>query len=65
MVLLAALSPSGALAFGAPNKSPKTIISHLVSAKRLEAYLEAEGLPLEPEGIRVFLVGERNRTGYA
>jgi site-specific recombinase XerD len=46
-------------------KSPKTIISHLVSAKRLEAYLEAEDLPLEPEGIRVFLPAERNRTSSA
>jgi len=43
--------------------TPKTIISYLDSAKRLEAYLAAEGLPLEPPGIRAFLVAERDRAG--
>jgi len=34
------------------SKSPKTIISRLDPAKRLEAYLAAQGGPLEAEGIR-------------
>jgi hypothetical protein len=38
------------------------ISSYLDSAKRLEAYLTTEGLPLEPEGIRAFLITERERT---
>ncbi len=46
----------------AAGKSPKTISSYLDSAKRLEAYLTIEGLPLEPEGILAFLVAERERT---
>lgn len=54
--------PSWKLALDAANKLPKTIISYLDSAKRLEAYLAAEGLPLEPQGIRALLVAERDRT---
>ena len=34
------------------SKSPKTIISRLDPAKRVEAYLAAQGGPLEAEGIR-------------
>jgi hypothetical protein len=56
---LSALLPSWKLALDAAGKSPKTISSYLDSAKRLEAYLTTEGLPLEPEGIRAFLVTER------
>jgi hypothetical protein len=58
MMLLSALLPSWKLAFDAAGKSPKTISSYLDSAKRLEAYLTTEGLPLEPEGIRAFLAAE-------
>ena len=57
--------PSWKPALDAANKSPKTIISYLDSAKRLEAYMAAEGLPLEAEGIRGFLAAERNRTSSA
>jgi hypothetical protein len=60
-----ALLPSWKLALGAASKSPRTINSKLDSAKRLEAYLTTEGLPLEPEGIRAFLVAERERTTSA
>jgi hypothetical protein len=55
MMLLSALVPSWKLALDAAGKSPKTISSYLDSAKRLEAYLTTEGLPLEPEGILVWL----------
>ena len=55
VMLLSALMPSWKLALDAAGKSPKTISSYLDSAKRLEAYLTTEGLPLEPEGIRAFL----------
>ena len=48
-MLLSALLPSWKLAFDAAGKSPKTITSYLDSAKRLEAYLATEGLPLEPD----------------
>ena len=65
MLLLSALLTSWKLALGAANKSPKTIISYPDSAKRLEAYLAAEGLPLEPGGIRAFLVAECDRTSPA
>jgi hypothetical protein len=51
-MLLSALLPSWKLALGAASKSPKTIISYLDSAKRLEAYLASGGLPLAPAGIR-------------
>jgi site-specific recombinase XerD len=61
-MLLSALLPSWKLALDAAGKSPKTISSYLDSAKRLEAYLTSAGLPLEPEGIRAFLVAERGRT---
>jgi integrase/recombinase XerD len=64
-MLLSALLPSWRLALAAAGKSPKTISSCLDSAKRLEAYLTTEGLPLEPEGIRAFLVAERDRTSPA
>ena len=47
MTLSSALLPSWKLALDAANKAPKTISSYLDSAKRLEAYLAAEGLPLE------------------
>jgi site-specific recombinase XerD len=33
--------------------------------KRLEAYIGAEGLPLEPPAIRAFLAAERDRTSAA
>ena len=61
-MLLSALLPSSKLALDAASRSPKTISSYLDSAKRLEAYLTIKGLPLEPEGIRGFLVAERERT---
>lgn len=64
-MLLSALLPSWKLALDAANKSPKTISSYLDSIKRLEAYLAAEGLPLESEGIRGFLAAERDRTSPA
>ena len=48
MMLLSALLPSGKLALDAAGKSPKTISSYLDSAKRLEAYLTTDGLPVEP-----------------
>lgn len=53
------------LALDAAKTSPQTIISCRDSAKRLEAYLAAEGLPLEPEGIRGFLAAERNARPHA
>jgi site-specific recombinase XerD len=64
-MLLSALLPSWKLALDAASKSPRTISSYLDSAKRLEAYLTTEGLPLEPEGIHAFLVAERERTTSA
>jgi site-specific recombinase XerD len=64
-MILAALLPSWKLALDAANKSPKTIISYLDSVKRLEAYLAAEGLPLESPAIRAFLAAERDRTSPA
>jgi hypothetical protein len=48
MMLSSALLPSWKLALNAAGKSPKTISSYLDSAKRLEAYLTADGLPVEP-----------------
>lgn len=57
---LTALLPSWKLALDAANKSPKTITSYLDSVKRLEAYLAAEGLPLDPPSIRAFLAEERD-----
>lgn len=39
------------LTLDAANKSPKAIISYLDSAKRLEAYPAAEGLPMKASGI--------------
>jgi hypothetical protein len=44
MLLLSGLLTSWKLALDAATKSPKTIISFLDSAKRLEAYLAAQGL---------------------
>jgi integrase/recombinase XerD len=64
-MLLSALLPSWKLALDAANKAPKTINSYLDSAKRLEAYLAAEGLPLESPSIRAFLAAERDRTSPA
>src|SRR5579859_4301715 len=61
-MLLSAPLPSWKLALDAAGKSSKKISSHLDSAKRLAAYLTTEGLPLEPEGIRAFLIAERERT---
>jgi hypothetical protein len=60
-MLLTALLPSWKLALDAASKSPRTIISYLDSAKRLEAYPAAEGLPLEPPGIRACLLTPRHR----
>jgi len=64
-MILTALLPSWKLALDAANKSPKTIISYLDSAKRLEAYLATAALPLEASGIRGFLAAERDRTSPA
>jgi hypothetical protein len=50
------------LALDAAGKSPKTISSYLDCAKRLEAYLTTEGLPLEPRRHRAFLIAERERS---
>jgi len=63
--VLSDLKPSWMLALDAANKSPKTIISYLDSVKRLEAYLAAEGLPLERPAIRAFLASERVGTSPA
>src|SRR5215472_12154094 len=62
VMILTALPPSWKLALDAADKSPKTIISYLDSVKRLEAYLAAGQLPLEPASIRAFLATERDRT---
>ncbi len=51
-----ALLPSWGLAHYAA-KSCKTIISYLDPVKRFEAYLSAEGLPVEPEGTCALLAG--------
>jgi len=50
------------LGLDAASKSLKTIISYLDPAKRLEAYLAAEGVPLEAEGIHGFLPTGWDRT---
>src|SRR5690242_11640544 len=64
-MILTALLPSWKLALDAANKSPKTIVSYLDTAERLEAYLSAEGLPLDAASIRGFLAAERDRTTSA
>ena len=46
----------------AASKSPKTIISYLDPAKRLEAYPAGGGVPLKAEGIRGFLATEWDRN---
>jgi hypothetical protein len=56
------LLPSWSWRSTTAGKSPKTISSYLDSAKRLEAYLTTEGLPIESEGIRGFLLAERERA---
>ncbi len=52
MLLLSGLLTSWKLALDAASKSPKTTISFLDSARRLEAYLAAQGLP--PKNLRAF-----------
>jgi hypothetical protein len=47
VVILAARLPSWRLALDAASMSPKTIISRRDSVKRLEAYLDADGLALQ------------------
>jgi len=49
-------------ALDAASKSPKTIISYPDCVKRLEEYLAAHELPMEPPSIRGFLAAGRDRA---
>jgi site-specific recombinase XerD len=64
---LAALLPSWKFALEAANRSPKTTVSYLSSARLLAGYLEREGLPsgvnqITAPAIRAFLAAETERT---
>lgn len=60
--ILVGMLPSWRRALSGENKSPETIKSYVDTARRLDAYLTREGLPVGADGIRAFLTAERERT---
>jgi hypothetical protein len=63
----AVIRPAAVLETGARRRQQGTQDDHLLLrlSQGLEAYLAAEGLPLEPPSIRAFLAAERDRTSPA